>query len=1384
LCVFLLLAAVGARAQTVFSNLQAVGTTSSAQSVTVTVTWPSGGTVSKVEVLTEGASGPKLDFEKGAGASTCESLPTLGNGATCTEWVTFTPAYPGQRRGAVVLLDSSSNVLGTTYLVGTGQGGVAVLAPGNTITVAGTYRAWTGTEDGVLATEADLDQPASVVFDGTGNMYIADSAHNKIRMVCSSAGSATIAGTSCSGAGIITTIAGTGGAFYTGDNGPASASTLDSPSGVAIDGAGNLYIADTTNNVIRKISAATGYISTIAGNGTAGHTGDGGAALNAELNGPIGVTVDVAGNLYIADNLNQRIRRVDAITGIITTAAGNGNSSGLGDGKGTFSGDTGYAINAGLSLPYAVAFDGTGNMYIPDSANNRIRIVTAINGQITPSSLIDTIAGTAQGGNGSCSSGLATQQALNTPSGVAVDAAGNIYIADTQDSCIRKVNATSGTIMAIAMNGAAAVTASNAVVQAQVYAPIGLALDGQGNVYYADYYYMIVDEIQSNRSVLDFRANPVRQGSQSTAALWQILENDGNAPLDPTSFTPGQNTVLSTGTNACTPSTPLIKDADCSIYAIFAPAVSGDPVLGNINVTDSTLNTPLDVALVGDATPVNSTSIELLSATNPSEFAHFATFTANVTTGPNTGALTGTVTFSDTFNGVTNPIGNPIQVTDVNSIGVTILSDPSLAVGVHTITAVYNGDNSDNEPHLPSLPATVTQTIYEGTRTLLTASPTSPSGLGGTVTFTAAVAISDGGGVPISGTVTFTDNAATFPNNVFPLVNGKAQYTNSTLAQGPNVVSAVFTPDPSLGNLVQGSTGNETQIVQAASPLLLSATPNPSYYGAPFALTVNIPTVGNQGATGLVTLSIVPSAPGSAPITSTVTLAGNPATASATFSTLPAGKYTITATYPGDNFYAQATSASILQIVNPATTATALVAAPNPGIAGKSVALTATVTATQGAITPVGTVSFTDTFNGNPVSLGSGTLSANGTVTLAPLLAPGAHAIVAVFAGNSNELTSTASLALPVIQATTSTSVAASPSPAIVNTPITFSAAVSGNGATPTGTVTFYANGSIALGVSNLDGNGNAQVVNSSLTPGTYQITATYAGDTNDAGSASAAVNEVVGTIPTTTGISTAATAGANAQTILVATVQDSGVAGVIPTGMVTFSNGSTIVGAAALNAFGVATLSPDLGISTFNIVASYAGDPLHSPSISSALSVTGVGTTFAIGVNPGTVSMATTQSATVTVNLTSVSSFADTISLGCVGLPPGMNCHFSSIAVPLAANGTASAQLIIDTNDPLGGGSSAMNRQPGKAKFELASLLAPLSLAFGWILWSFRKRHASLLSALLVIVLTSAALLATGCSGFTQKSAAPGTYIMQVTGVGTNSNVTQYQQITLTITQ
>jgi hypothetical protein len=1192
----------------------------------------------------------------------------------------------------------------------------------------------------------------------------------------------TIAGTTCPGPGIITTVAGTGDAGNTGYPGPAKDCLLSSPTGIALDGAGNLYIADSANNVIRKISASTGIISTIAGNGTAGYGGDGLAATDAavEFNGPVGVTADVQGNLYIADLANQRIRRIDAASGIITTAAGNGKLSGLGDGKGTYSGDTGPAVDAGLSLPYAVAFDLFGNMFIPDSANNRIRVVKAISGAIAPASVITTSAGTGNVGSTACVNGPTDLVNLSDPSGVALDPAGNLYISDTQDSCVRKANVTDGQMTTIAINGAAAISPSGVLNLAQVYAPIGIGVDGLGNVFYADFYYMILDEIQSDKAVLSFLPAPIRQGDQSTP-LPQTVENDGNGPSEVTAVTPDQNAAVDATSTTCVPPYPfgLGEDADCVIGAIFAPSAAGDPLFGNIDVADNTINTPLDIVLAGNATAVNSTTIALTANPNPAAAIQVVTFTSTVSTGANTGNLTGTVSLTDTFNGVTTPLGLPVSV---NASGVAVYSTGNLAVGVHIISATYNGDST----HFASTtPATVTVTIYEVTKVAVTAVPASPSQLGTPITFTATVSITDGGAVPLDGTVTFTDSLATLSGNTVPISGGVATFTTAALVQGVNVITATYTPATT--NLIQGGVGTLNQDVVSPATLTVASAPNPSIYGGAVTFTVTVPDSGSLAATGKVNIVIVPVGQSSPTYPLTITLSGNPATGTAATSTLPVGSYNATATYAGDSNFTSATSTlSAPQVVNQVQTTTAIAATPAQGIAGNPVAISATVTAASGTVTPSGTVTFTDTFNGATVTLGAAiALTKTGTATINPAaLAPGTHSILATYSGDTDDAGSTATLSLVVVQATTTTTVTAAPSPATVQSAITFSATVKGNGAIPTGTVNFLANGSIALGTGTLDSTGKGSVTYSALTAGSYQITAVYSGDTTDAGSTSPAITEVVGLFATTTDLSSASTSGANSQTILVSTVQNSTSAGPAPTGTVTFTSGTNVIGSAPLNADGVATLTPNLGAGTYNIIASYPGDGLHAPSQSAPITITSQGTSFTLTVTPATLSVATSQNATVTVTLTSVSGFTDTIGLGCGSLPAGVNCHFSNITLALAANGTSTAQLVIDTNNPLGGGASAMNKQPGRRNVEMAGFFLPFGLFLGWILWRFRKRHAGILGTVLLLVLSGAAMLATGCGGFSQSSAAPGTYTIQVVGVGANSNVTEYQNVTLTITQ
>jgi hypothetical protein len=305
----------------------------------------------------------------------------------------------------------------------------------------------------------------------------------------------------------------------------------------------------------------------------------------------------------------------------------------------------------------------------------------------------------------------------------------------------------------------------------------------------------------------------------------------------------------------------------------------------------------------------------------------------------------------------------------------------------------------------------------------------------------------------------------------------------------------------------------------------------------------------------------------------------------------------------------------------------------------------------------------------------------------------------------------------------------------------------------------------------------------SGLAAGTYTITAVYGGDANNLGSTGTGASQLVVTkFATTTDLVSNTTTGTSPQLVLVAAVLTA--AGSVPTGTITFNDGSTAIGTVTLDASGVATLAPNLSSGNHSIVAVYSGDATHSLSTSQQISVTGTGGAFSVGINPPTVTIKTTQNATVTVTVTSSNGFADAIGLGCASLPLGVTCHFSPTSVALAANGVVTAQLTIDTNNPLSGGASAMNARGASENTYLAGVLIPFSLFFGWIFRRLRRRYEGLLMMVLVVALSAAALFTTGCNGFSMSSVAPGTYPIQITGLGTKSNMVHFQNVTLNITK
>ena len=450
-----------------------------------------------------------------------------------------------------VAVDSAGNYYVAVY---NGQRVYKVDTTGNLTVVAGSG-AFGYSGDGITggAGNADLYHPYGEAVDGSGNVYIADFANCVVRKVDTT--------------GTITTIAGNNVCGYSGDGGKATLAQLYGPAGVALDGLGNLYIAEYNNCTVRKVILASNIISTYVGNHTCGYSGDGGNAASAELYLPEGVATDTAGNVYIADTGNYVIRQVTKTTNKINTIAGNHTGGFTGDGgpatsaemnqvfnlavngagttvtfadyynqrvrqftvggnintvagTGTagFSGDGGAATSANLYYPEGVAVTSAGAIYIGDSANNRVRKVTG--------GTINTVAG-----NGSPT--VETQlnpespqaAVLQYPYGIVTDASNNIFVAESHNYEIRELVHTSNLLTDYAGNGTAGYTGDGGkATSAELYYPYGVAKDSAGNVYIADTYNQIVRVVNSAGNISTFAGTPQRggfagDGGPATSAL-------------------------------------------------------------------------------------------------------------------------------------------------------------------------------------------------------------------------------------------------------------------------------------------------------------------------------------------------------------------------------------------------------------------------------------------------------------------------------------------------------------------------------------------------------------------------------------------------------------------------------------------------------------------------------------------------------------------------------------------------------------------------------------------------------------------------------------------------------------------------------------------------
>jgi DNA-binding beta-propeller fold protein YncE len=337
-----------------------------------------------------------------AGGLSAAGLGAFAAASPVLQTLTYTSTGPG---GGLYHPVGISAANGKVYVSNSGANIVAAISGGTTAAFAGSLTAYGEHGDGGQATAASLYHPGGSAVDANGDVFIADSGDNVVREVTPD--------------GVIHLVA------------PASA-RLDYPQAVAVDTRGDVWVSDTYGNQVVE-AAANGRVEAVIGNGRPGYAGDGGKAGNAELNQPTGLAFDAKGNLYIADSGNNVIRRVDAVTGVITTVAGDVAADQASGGLGGFAGDGGPAARARLNDPQGVAVDGAGDLFIADTFNNAVR-------EVTPAGVITTVVNASAQPGGESSGAAATAAKLNTPYGVAVDQSTNtLYIADTHNSKIASV---------------------------------------------------------------------------------------------------------------------------------------------------------------------------------------------------------------------------------------------------------------------------------------------------------------------------------------------------------------------------------------------------------------------------------------------------------------------------------------------------------------------------------------------------------------------------------------------------------------------------------------------------------------------------------------------------------------------------------------------------------------------------------------------------------------------------------------------------------------------------------------------------------------------------------------------------------------------------------
>ena len=609
------------------------------------------------------------------------------------------------------------------------------LTTGIITTIAGTGApAFSG--DKALATSAQLSLPTALAFDTSGNLYLADTGNHRIRKI--------------SAAGNITTIAGTGTQGFSGDTGPATSAAIDSPTGLALDASNNLYLADTRNHRIRKITAATGIITTLAGTGDPGFSGDTVAATTATLALPHGIIIDPFGNLYLADTQNHRIRRIDASTGIITTAAG--------DGTQAFSGDGGPAIAASLDEPRNTAVSPSTLLTLADTGNQRIRQLEAAP---APATNIHTIAGL----------GLTTPGALTliAPSVIAygtgqltatlastTQATGAITFLDTKNDSTNTTS-TLGT----------ATLASNIATLATITLPAG-----QHNI------------------TATYAGDQTHFSAQSPVLALTITPRQLTATIAPTTFLYGQPMPgISGSLNGVLP-----QDASNLSAAFTTTATTLSPA-GTYPIT-AVLTGPAagNYALASPAATLTITPAPTLVTLSNlvASAATGSTITLTVHVASTTsGSPAGTVTLLDS--------GNPVSTQPISANGDAVFTIPSISQGAHSFTALFNG--ASNFTSSVSTPQLITVGTGPPDNSDFALAPTGVATQtilsGSSASFTFAVQLQGTMSSPISLAATGLPNLAQASFNPPIVPPGSASNSFTLTVATPNTTASNSRPQPS-----------------------------------------------------------------------------------------------------------------------------------------------------------------------------------------------------------------------------------------------------------------------------------------------------------------------------------------------------------------------------------------------------------------------------------------------------------------------------------------------------------------------------------------------------------------------------------------------------------